>query len=128
LGYQLVLQIEVRVPKSALGGMPIEDAVGVSFIGGEDMRFSPKNKVRQEDKFAVLPWETIIMQVEAWEVAVNFPGSDALFRLDLPRRPPRSTEWSDWVAPRREKGYATTEGLTLRYRFRLVRYGTDSPD
>jgi hypothetical protein len=27
-----------------------------------------------------------------------------------------------------EKGYATPEGLTLRYRFRLVGYGTDSPD
>jgi hypothetical protein len=128
LGYQPHLQIEIRVPKAALGAKPIEEVAQAHLIGAEGTGFCKRKDVRNEGSFAIVPYERTLLSVEAWNVRVYFKETLLLFSLDLPRRPGRSTEWSDWISSAPEKGNATNKDVTLRYRFRLSRYGTENLD
>ncbi|MCY7350280.1 MAG: hypothetical protein LH606_06390 [Cytophagaceae bacterium] len=50
-----------------------------------------------------------------------------LFVLDLPKRPTQSTDWSGWSEPMAYQEDPLPEdarqGLSLRYRFRLIAHG-----
>jgi hypothetical protein len=127
-GYQSHLQVEVRVPKAALGGEPIEKVVQAHLIRAEGTGFYKRKDVRHEGSFAIVPFETTLLSVEKWNVRVYIRDSPALFTLDLPRRPERSTEWSNWISSILGERGVTNKDVTLRYRFRLSRYGTENLD
>lgn len=125
---QPVLEVEARIPKAALAGRPVTDVASVDFAGGTDQSVPHPEGVRDDGAFMVLPWETTPFRVRAWEVRVFLHerehDRESLFRLDLPRRPQRSTDWSGWVAPVTGEGSETPAGLAIRYRFRLIPYGS----
>jgi hypothetical protein len=124
-GHRAVLDVEARVPSSALGDRPVASALAISFTGGQDLDVKHPDQVRREGEFTILPWETTPITLPQWEVRVALDGKAALFRPDLPKRPQRSTEWSAWIAPLPGAESETAARLTIRYRFRLVPYGSE---
>jgi hypothetical protein len=122
-GHRAVLEVEVRAADTLLGDASA-GGLAIDFVGGQDLSLAHPEAVRREDGVTVLPWETTPLRVDAWEVRVFVREAPSLFRLDLPKRPAASTEWSEWIAPAAAEGYATPPGLSLRYRFRLMPHGS----
>ncbi|MEA2627491.1 MAG: hypothetical protein QOD06_3536 [Candidatus Binatota bacterium] len=123
-GNRGTLEVEARVARSILGGESVDAVVAIDFAGGEDSSVPHPEGAREEGDFVVVPWQTTPITVRAWEVSVFVRDRPAIFTLDLPPRPKRSTEWSGWIAPAARPGYETLEGLVLRYRFRLIPHGS----
>lgn len=123
-----VLEIELRATKTLLGGRSLDSLIEMRYYGGTDfMATSHPERIREEGDSVILPWETIPYEVKEWGMVVFLPNTAVLFRIDLPRRPTQSTDWSGWIKPGsyQEKPIPeeAQQGLTLRYRFRLVPYG-----
>lgn len=126
--HQASLEVEVRAARWLLSGKPVDAVVSMDFVGGDDLSSPHPDRVREEEAFVILPWETAPISVKDWAMRVFVHQRPVLFTLNLPRRPTQSTEWSDWVAPTPYQDEALTDGvrrgLALRYRFRLIPYGT----
>jgi hypothetical protein len=116
------LQVELRADHSLLNNQSIDSMANFSFVGGNNVTSYHPDNVRRETGFQILAWESTILDVRRWEVLVFWREDRILFELDLPKRPAQSTEWSAWIQPVRQENYAAPDGLTLRYRFRLVPY------
>lgn len=123
-GHRAVLEVEARVADSLLAGSPVTSAVTISFVGGEDLSLPHPEGVRTGEGSTILPWETTPIAVRSWEIRVALHDTPSLFRLNLPKRPAASTEWSEWIPPAAAEEYATPAGLSLRYRFRLIPHGS----
>lgn len=122
-----VLDIEVRATRAILNGQPITSMIDMRFYDGTSFDTSHPELIRQEADAVVLPWETVPFEVDQWGVVVFLKNNPVLFPIDLPRRPTQSTEWSEWVRPIAYQNDPVPpeaqQGLTLRYRFRLVPHG-----
>ncbi len=119
-----LLQVEARIPRAILAGDPIDAVASIEFAGGEDLSDPHPERARQEGDAVILPWETTPIRVRTWEIRVTVRNQPALFELPLARVPVDSPEWSDWIRPAAREGYITPEGVTLRYRFRVVPHGS----
>ncbi|MBD2702887.1 hypothetical protein IC229_19730 [Spirosoma sp. BT702] len=119
-----ILDIEIRASKDLLNGNPIDKVAGIRFAESGLTYYQPE-RIRQEGEFTILPWFTYLHRVKGWNVLVDLPQQASFFQMDLPKRPPQSTEWSNWIAPIPQPDYTTPAGLSIRYRFRLVPYGQD---
>jgi hypothetical protein len=124
--HQAVLEIEARVPKSALSGAAANSAVSILFTGGTDLNLPHPERIREEDGAVVVPWETTPIRVKAWTVQVIVKDRTAAFTLPLAKRPDRSIEWSGWLepAPAGAASEPPAAGVTMRFRFLLVPYGS----
>jgi hypothetical protein len=118
-GKRAVLEAEVRVDKSLLNGRPVNDAVELSYTGGDFDSFHPE-AIREEGGFVIIPWEITVRMVYQWAIWSTISFNKSYFPLNLPYRPSKSTEWSDWTTPVPRDGATTPDKLTLRYRLRLV--------
>jgi hypothetical protein len=125
-GQRPVLEVEARLSDSLLEDSTASE-VAIEFAGGEDLSLPHPEVVRHEGGFTVLPWETTPIRVRAWEVRVLIHDTPSLFRLDLPKRPDASTQWSEWIAPSAAPDFDVPKGLFLRYRFRLIPSGAAPP-
>lgn len=114
-----ILEAEIRIDKALLKGRPVNEAVALSYTGGDFDSFH-LDKIREEGGFIILPWEITVHTVYRWAIWSTVSYVRSYFPLNLPYRPSQSTEWSNWEAPSPFEGCATPAGLTLRYRFRLV--------
>ncbi|MVM38002.1 hypothetical protein GO730_11020 [Spirosoma sp. HMF3257] len=124
-GRWAALEIEVKVANPLLNGSSIASAVSMDYIGGQNSGNFPRSEaVREEGEFYILPWATAPMYVDNWQMRVFLHNQPVLFPLDLPRLPTQSTAWSGWIPPVQYQAYvlptAVKQGLTLRYRLRLV--------
>ena len=125
--YRSVLEVELRVSKAMIGQRAIDSVLTMDFCGGTSLDYPHPDRIRQEDNALIFPWETQPIEVRQWEIRAFLENQPVFFPLDLPRRPPQSTEWSAWQSPIQYQDYplpqGTKDGLTLRYRFRLIPYG-----
>jgi hypothetical protein len=122
-GREVFLELELRAPAARLQGEKLENVAGVSFWGGQGADVAHPENAREEGEFSILPVTIHPIMVKEWRVRVSphrVLEQAALFTLDLPKRPEKSTEWSDWIRSTADEEYKTAEWLTLRYRFRLV--------
>ncbi len=119
-GHRPVLEVEVRADTTLLKGKAIQDAVEILYVGGQDFDYPTSAEVRKEGAFEVLPWATVPFEVKEWAVRVFLPDRPTWFSLALPKRPTQSTDWSGWIKPTPREDNTTPDGITLRYRFRLV--------
>lgn len=126
-GHRPVLEVELRATKAMFGGRSIDSLIEMRYYRGTNFDTTHPDRVREEGDAVILPWETVPYEVDEWGMVVFLQSQPVLFRLDLPRRPTQSTDWSDWVTPVSYQENAVSEearqGLTLRYRFRLVPHG-----
>ena len=122
-----VLEVELRARKALLGGRSITSIIQMRYYSGTNFEIPPPGGLREEGDAVILPWATVPYEVKEWGMVVFLENQPVLFRLDLPRRPTQSTDWSDWLKPGQYQDYAipqvAQQGLTLRYRFRLVPHG-----
>jgi hypothetical protein len=122
-----VLEVELRATRALLGGRSLTSLIEMRYYGGTDFEIRLPQQLREEDDAVILPWATVTYEVKEWGMVVFLQTQPVLFRLDLPRRPTQSTDWSDWLKPGQYQDYAVPEearqGLMLRYRFRLVPHG-----
>ena len=91
-GREVLLELELRAPKPRLNGA-----------------------TREEGEFSILPTTIHLIRVKDWAIQVP-PGKvlegPALFQLNLPKRPEKSTEWSEWISSTANEGlcFATGSG------------------
>ncbi|GAB3714700.1 hypothetical protein GCM10027592_54680 [Spirosoma flavus] len=117
-----ILDIEVRASKDLLNGKPIDKAARIRFAE-EGYTYYQLDRIRQEGEFMILPWYAYLRRIRAWDIQVNLSQQETYFQMNFPKRPPQTTEWSNWVLPSPHPECATPAGLSIRYRFRLVPYG-----
>lgn len=119
-----VLEVELRATKTMLAGRSLDSLIEMRFYGGTNFDTPHPELLREEDDSVILPWETVPYEVKEWGMVVFLHNKPILFRIDLPRRPTQSTDWSGWLKPVSYQENPIPEeaqqGLTLRYRFRLV--------
>ncbi|AUD01411.1 hypothetical protein [Spirosoma pollinicola] len=119
-GRQGVLEAEIRVATSLLDTLKPDQVIVPSFLGGSFDQLHTE-QIRHEGNFLIIPWETTVNVVYNWSIWVTLRYSQHLyFPMNLPYRPTQSTEWSDWSGPAPHKNSTTPEGISLRYRFKLV--------
>ena len=118
-GKRAVLEAEVRVEKSLLTGKSLDEAVALSYTGG-DFDFFHREEIREEGGFVILPWEITVHTVYKWAIWSTIAFNKSYFPLNLPYRPSKSTDWSDWVAPTPRDGASTPDRIMLRYRLLLL--------
>ncbi|GAB2559692.1 hypothetical protein [Spirosoma areae] len=125
--HRAVLEVELRATKAMLAGRSIDSLVSIRYYVGTNFDTPHPDRVREEGDAVILPWETVPYEVTEWGVVVFLKNQPVLFWLDLPRRPEKSTDWSGWGTPVHYQDSAipdeARQGLTLRYRFRLVPHG-----
>ena len=121
-GSQAVLEAEIRVEKAAFP----RDAIGAVYFNEGSLDTLHSDAVRDEGDYFVTPWDTVPYKVRSWNIDVLLNGRQKWIRfpVDLPSRPPTSIDWSDWQLPIPAEDHETPEGIGLRYRFRLVPYGS----
>ena len=128
-GHTPVLYVELRASNALLNGQPITSVVETRFYSGTSFDTAHPELIRQEADAVVLPWETVPFEVDEWGMVVFLKNNPVLFPIKLPRRPTQSTEWSEWVKPTSYQEDPVPpeaqQGLTLRYRFRLVPHGQE---
>ncbi|GAB3998363.1 hypothetical protein GCM10028807_45850 [Spirosoma daeguense] len=118
-----ILEVDVRVKKSQLKDS-IDKAVEVMF-SETSLTYYRTEQIRNEDNSVILPWFGYLYRVKDWQVRVYLHNQPADFQMNLPRRPTESTEWSGWIEPMPNPAEKAPDGLTIRYRFRLVPYTQD---
>ncbi|GAB3914753.1 hypothetical protein GCM10028803_60650 [Larkinella knui] len=125
--HRAVVEVEVRSTRSFLNGAAI-DSILIPQFYGQDLSNPHPDRIREEGDFVILPWETTPISLKRWEMFVFVRNERVRFPLDLPKRPQASTDWSGWMAPSGDQDGPLPEGvrqnITLRYRFRLVPYGS----
>lgn len=121
-GSQALLEAEIRVEKTAYG----RDAVGTVYFNEGMLDSLHSDSLREEGDYFITPWDTVPYKVRSWNIDVMLNGHQKWIRfpVDLPARPQPSTDWSDWQLPIPAEDHETPEGIGLRYRFRLVPYGS----
>ncbi|GAB3320737.1 hypothetical protein GCM10027299_14270 [Larkinella ripae] len=122
-----VLEVEVRLTKPFLNGQAIDSTVSFQFIG-QDFESRQSVQTREEGNAVILPWETTPYEINGWRMRVFVRNQPVDFRLDLPKRPLESTDWSGWSPPdvgqqREPLPNGVLASMALRYRFRLEPYG-----
>ncbi len=122
-GFQAVLDVEVRVPRTLLGGADIQDAIAVFFGNGEASASVYPERARREGDDVILPVEFVVLRLHDWSVAVRFRGERYWFQLDMPERPAGNVPWSNWQAcvPRRD--WDRTSSIVVRSRWVLTPLG-----
>lgn len=121
-GYQPQIEAEVRVDKAAYP----ENAVGSIYFRESLLDSLHDDRRREEAGYIITPWDAIPYKVWSWNIDVLLNGHEKWIRfpVDLPARPSQSTDWSDWLLPIAVEGHETPQGVELRYRFRLIPYGS----
>ncbi|MBD2702888.1 hypothetical protein IC229_19735 [Spirosoma sp. BT702] len=119
-----VLEVEVRVKKSALNGKPIDKAVEVMFVGSS-LTYYRDEQIHEEGDSVIRPWYGYMYSIKDWSVRVYLDSLYGDFQLNIPRRPMESTEWSGWINPTPNPEDKAPDGVSIRYRFRLVPHGQD---
>lgn len=119
-----ILEVELRASASVLLGKSIEDACYIQFTGGENFNLSHPERVRKEEDSVILPWETTLFTVKEWEVRVFLHDQLVTFMLNLPKQPAHTMIWSEWSNPTSTEDELLPQSLMLRYRFRIVPYGS----
>ncbi|GAB3714694.1 hypothetical protein GCM10027592_54670 [Spirosoma flavus] len=122
--YTPVLDVDVRVKKSALNGKPIDKAVEVMFVG-TSLTYYRDEQIHEDGDYVIRPWYGYLYTNKNWKVRVYLHSLYGDFQMNLPRRPTESTEWSGWMNPTPNPEEKTPEGLSIRYRFRLIPHGQD---
>ncbi|GAB4038835.1 hypothetical protein [Spirosoma jeollabukense] len=125
-GQRAVLEAEVRIDSSLLGGRPASEVVALSYTGGDFDTFH-LDRSREEGKFIVLPWEITVHTVYTWAVWSTIANKKSYFPMTLPYRPGRSTSWSAWEAPKPHPYGTTPEGISLRYRLLVLPQVSSNP-
>lgn len=121
-GQQGVLEAEIRVATSVLDMHQPDQVIIPSFTGGSFNQIQTE-QIRKEGNNLILPFQTTVNVVYSWSIWVTLLYSQHLyFPMNLPYRPTQSTEWSVWSAPALHKNSTTPTGISLRYRFRLVKH------
>lgn len=123
-----VLSVEGRLTKPFLKDAAIDSVLTFQYIG-QDLDEPHPDRIREEGNFVILPWDTTPLEVNKWKIRVFFHNKPVDFLLNLPRHPEKSTEWSAWTAPLPEQQDeplpdGVQQNLTIRYRFRLIPYGS----
>jgi len=121
-GREVLLELELRAPTANLKGKSFNDVVSVSFRGGQGADVAHPENMRTEGEFTIYPVTIHLIRVNEWEIRVPLrdeTNAAALFSLDLPLRPEKTTEWSGWVESKATEEYEKSKWINLRYRFHL---------
>ncbi|GAB3941309.1 hypothetical protein GCM10028805_04340 [Spirosoma harenae] len=128
-GYQLNLDLEVRIEKSLLAGARIDSLVRVRFMGGRtDTNVAQANAIRNDQTAVILPWKIIPLAANSWYIVLECGQKSMYFWLPSPNtlnsvRPVGN--WSDWIKPTfanngSPEPEGVAQGIRVRARYQLV--------
>jgi hypothetical protein len=127
-GYRATLDVEIRAPKALLDGAPVTTLN--AFLDNGSVRDTRHAEcVRDEDDSLILPYELEVLKLHDWTVKVYRTSSKGnyevpyWFKLALPRSPKGGVPWSDWIHPLPRNEWSVTDGVKIRYRWKLTPEG-----
>ncbi|MBZ5606982.1 MAG: hypothetical protein LAP38_01885 [Acidobacteriia bacterium] len=122
-GQRATLDVEIRAPKTLLDGFPVT-VLNAFLDNGKVDATRHAERIRDEGDSLVLPYELEVLSLHDWTVKVYRTSKQSSempywFKLALPRSPKGSVPWSEWIAPIPKNEWAVSDGVRIRYRWKL---------